>query len=312
MYARRRNSRFKRENGIADSTESRLLLPKGFSLHGRNVTFPLIHKSMIIKFVPNVAYPTKEIKHLRQVSLMPDNEEPVSTMVLRNISIDNCPRVRKVADDGEEITPYSVGSVFYDEYGVTSAFKRFFADHCELQVFFRKDINTDTIDDTQLVGKLAKFLFTENEPYEIASVNRVDIEQVKAESVTGKFRFSKSSKRHRYILVGDASISAHYRLGVGINFGILQSENTLYPFLKSITQNNGETKEALDEYVSSAKKFISQLEEQQTRSIFWESYCNFVIYGDEIWGRINHPHKLDRIEKSFFGEKLEHEFCSFR
>ena len=123
-----------------------------------------------------------------------------------------CPELRN-GRDGKVIDPYFPGFVL-NHLGVTSIFKRFFHDHCSMQIFF--DSNGPRASHQDVVREALELLLVE--PRGAAAV------------VTGMNAFSVLPRRletvgaRNFIFVGDASISAHYRLGIGINHGILMAE----------------------------------------------------------------------------------------
>eukprot|EP01080_Neovahlkampfia_damariscottae_P001552 gene1552-12678_t len=93
-------------------------------------------------------------------------------------------------------------------------------------------------------------------------------------------------------LVGDASITAHYRLGIGINNGFLSfHEKHFTPLLKFLNHiGKSKMKKLKDEDTKKLQKIvekkikkdmdrINSLVQYQISTIFYESYCNYIVFG---------------------------------
>jgi len=91
------------------------------------------------------------------------------------------------------------------------------------------------------------------------------------------------------------------RLGIGVNYGIFQSEAYLLPFLL-----NSEKK--FDDYENTVSTMNEQLERVQNKYIFWESYCNFIVYGDELFERTTNDSNPYR-EITEMSEELIQKHC---
>jgi len=101
----------------------------------------------------------------------------------------------------------------FSEYGVTSIFKRFFHDHCSLQIFFS---DSGPPQSTEKVVQEALKLLLVDPAVEVTSTRAFTILPRRLETIG-------ASDGH-FVFVGDAAVSAHYRLGIGINHGIMMSE----------------------------------------------------------------------------------------
>jgi len=95
------------------------------------------------------------------------------------------------------------------------------------------------------------------------------------------------------LLEGESSITAHYRLGVGLNNGFLalqELNNTLRALLKirgskTLTTENIEKIEAIVAHKNKeARSRIENLADFQVSTIFFEAYCNWVISVDPETG----------------------------
>ena len=165
------SSTFKRSQNIVDAVPK----PLDLDLLPEIEILPLMHQSLMVKFNPS--------------------------------KDGNCPTQQRRSNN-EIISPYKPGDVFDRDLNITSAYKRFFDHHCELQIFFKSSATTENVSASAaelIIQKVGKFLFTSE--FDIQSFKFVTIEPKRASRITGVF----SKMKKRFILVGDASINAHYR-----------------------------------------------------------------------------------------------------
>jgi len=116
----------------------------------------------------------------------------------------------------------------------------------------------------------------------------------------------KNDKDIRIILLeGESSITAHYRLGVGLNNGFLalqELNTTLRSFhnlygSKPLAINNIEQIEAIIANKNKeARQRIENLANFQVSTIFFEAYCNWIISVDPITGAQS---IYEKVEKEF-------------
>lgn len=83
----------------------------------------------------------------------------------------------------------------------------------------------------------------------------------------------------RYIVVGDAALSAHYRLGIGVNYNIFLA-NTFLPKLLSGAISPSQYSEQVSEIHVETQKIM-------LRYIKFESECNMVLFEDLVFARDN-------------------------
>ena len=76
------------------------------------------------------------------------------------------------------------------------------------------------------------------------------------------------------LIAGDAAVTAHYRLGAGVNFAVEASLKTLRELLE------GSTVEAA---AATANARADALVQRQLWAMLWESKCGFVTYHRELF-----------------------------
>ena len=86
-----------------------------------------------------------------------------------------------------------------------------------------------------------------------------------------------------FTIVGDASVTAHYRLGVGVNHGVERLE-ALPDLVRAVRGRAG----SLAAYQWKASKAIANLVQRQVHAVFFEAYCNHVIYEGTVYRRGSH------------------------
>ena len=191
----------------------------------------------------------------------------------------SCPELRN-GRDGKVIDPYFPGFVL-SHLGVTSIFKRFFHNHCSMQIFF--DTEGARVSPESVVAEAFELLLVEP--------------QAATTKITGMKSFSVLPRRletvgaKNYIFVGDSAVSAHYRLGIGINHGILMAEKYA-PVL------TGEMSTGV--YNERASRDYAAAEMSMAKFIKLESQCDFVLFQDEIFERSGEGNYVDVDPRTAF------------
>ena len=172
--------------------------------------------------------------------------------------------------------------------GVTQVFKRFFSNYCELQLFFDNDAGKKIIDDISKDKHWETILPIINEciqtPY-----NSIPELKSSLESTSPEYRLVNVTIRKAetnilsldsgiVILVGDASLTSHFRLGIGINAAFDQ----LIP-LKSLLEEYSsgiDIESAIDSYKKLSVKLYNENAEFEVLSILFEGYCDYLVFID--------------------------------
>ena len=74
--------------------------------------------------------------------------------------------------------------------------------------------------------------------------------------------------------VGDASFTAHYRLGIGVNFAF----NNLNPFANFLKEFNANS--SFSRFVAETRSSLSKVVNYELQSIVYETYCDFLVFAD--------------------------------
>lgn len=155
-----------------------------------------------------------------------------------------CPHVRDVDAYGSLLFPWSVG---FELKGVQTVYRRFYFEHCQLQILLEEDEGKQVMSMKQIPWELIRrvsdyymkapidsletlqsMIARTSEGFDV-SIFPVEIFALNAST----FIFPSRKRQQAVIFVGDALVTAHYRLGIGINTGFrFQREFslTLYEF----------------------------------------------------------------------------------
>jgi hypothetical protein len=252
------------------------------------------------------------------------NVSQLSFLVNFDSKDNECPELR---DKSELIIsdPWMMG---FEVKGIHSVFKRWYLGHCQLQILFLDYYSEIVLENLKkdliqyLWNKYTKKSFKknhENDRYPLAILFSIlskilknppkshnEMLELISKNKTGMLdlfllntKIRKVEKTNRILrsksiisLVGDASVTAHFRLGVGINNGFLSFQrkefSRLLNYLNSIGKwkiRNMETNQYKGlQYLVEQKnelemKRIDSLVQYQVSTIFYESFCNYVVFG---------------------------------
>uniref|UniRef100_A0A7S2RY18 FAD-binding domain-containing protein n=1 Tax=Rhizochromulina marina TaxID=1034831 RepID=A0A7S2RY18_9STRA len=192
---------------------------------------------------------------------------------------------------------------------VTAAFKRFFYGYCELQLFLAASAKTPLSDEDPSVWRLlaevashilADARFRPRNPGVLraslitpvandssrrpVSVFPVRIHTISPESLVLSLPQNGAGQSPRVVFAGDASVTALYRLGVGVNFA-LAGVSSLRRTLEACwaIRREPEQSRVWESFRKSYAARLRQLVERQLVHLFWESHCRVVVYGSELW-----------------------------
>jgi hypothetical protein len=199
-----------------------------------------------------------------------------------------CPPLKK-SSEGLVRDSYETGMVIP---GITHVFKRFYHGRCHLQVLFTQEKMKEITDRSSvpwsLLMELTTFLFeTPYESIEDLQSNVIQREASGAQEIDFEF-FDIEIRKTGYAVyrpliwettsvisvIGDASITAHYRMGVGINNGVRQLETTRKLLAMAPVSQNNDQLEVLN---YEEMQELLQLARFEAYLIAAESYCDFVV-----------------------------------
>ena len=187
--------------------------------------------------------------------------------------------------------------------GVHTVFKRFYYNDCQMQILLNKQMGDKVRQEgkeyTDLVYSIVLNTtkhYLKNPPTTTSEL--LDKHLVSAKDNGGNYatqrrqimflnhtiilpkRSIKKIENGLVILKGDASMKAHYRLGVGIN-RILYSYHSYIDFYYNVKQHMLGKMKLVDYIVDFAKEIESKLMyfvEFQASTIFLEPYCDFILF----------------------------------
>lgn len=199
-----------------------------------------------------------------------------------------CPKQKK-ALDGLPMESHETGMVIT---GISHVFKRFYLGHCHLQVLFTqekaKELGDLSTVPWQLLLDVTTFLF--ETPYE--SIEDLQAHVIQREANGGQeydFDFFSIEiketqmavlkpplwETHSIVsIIGDASITAHYRMGVGVNNGVRQLENTRKLLKMELGAVDPSEVERLNAHEMAE---LTKLHRFEAFLIGMEAYCDFVV-----------------------------------
>lgn len=203
------------------------------------------------------------------------------------------------------VDSFDVGSALP---GVTHVFKRFYLGHCHLQLLFtqqfaKQHFSKESSATTENDLPWPTILDVVNQVFEIPfkSVEEFKDSIVKAKKEDGSNEealdvqyFQIEIKRTNHALfrpqlgpnkkpsslvaiVGDASITAHYRLGVGINNGIRQIDSVTR---RALMLPSFDVDEAIEDIDNEEWEHLQRLANFEAYLIAAESYCDYVVTFD--------------------------------
>ena len=197
----------------------------------------------------------------------PPHDKPHTTLIARL-----APTPSKSCPTHHDVDPYYPAFQLFQPHGVTSVFKRFFHDHCELQIFFSSDVSKDAVDTDEVLEAVLDVIMEDASGVDVIDQKWFEVSVRRAEKVAGT-----DLSIGDYIVIGDAALTAHYRLGIGINHAVMMAERFLPKLL------HGET--TIAEYNDSANAVNSKTEQVMARFVKYESECNLVLFEEEVFRR---------------------------
>jgi hypothetical protein len=189
---------------------------------------------------------------------------------------DVCPAYHK------DVDPYLLGFYLWRERGVTSVFKRFFHAHCELQIFFSSDVESEEVDVERLVADILDLIIVPEERagIEVHDQKWFDVAVRRAAVVggrTGGGGGGGGGEGRDFVVVGDSALSAHYRLGIGVNFGIMIAGT----YLARVFEGSMD----VAEYDARVGEENRRAEAIMARFVKFEAECNLVLFEEEAFSR---------------------------
>ncbi|ETO23769.1 hypothetical protein RFI_13405 [Reticulomyxa filosa] len=206
--------------------------------------------------------------------------------------------------NGDVIDPWRI-SFQYDD--IDAVFKRFYLNHCQMQILFNENVNKTwgLHADEQLwwdvLWNVTQFLFV-TKPPSLSALKQtyVDLEH-KLRTVKTQIKLVQdvlaplpmgdhsSTSSIQYVLIaGDAAMTAHYRLGVGINTildGFAINTDFFEDFASTLHGHaNDDMLHARQDIVRKYNTLMhARLLEKamfQNTVIFLESYCRLLVFFD--------------------------------
>eukprot|EP01130_Rhizamoeba_saxonica_P007195 TRINITY_DN2901_c0_g1_i3.p1 TRINITY_DN2901_c0_g1~~TRINITY_DN2901_c0_g1_i3.p1 ORF type:complete len:537 (+),score=82.26 TRINITY_DN2901_c0_g1_i3:157-1767(+) len=256
-------------------------------------------------YINNIVY--KNFKDIHQVTMLVE---------FKSNNLKKCKKLNTY-DDG---TPYDYIHPSYFIPGVTSVFKRWFYGFCHLQILFSNEMGAELLKEdnnaTNILFYTVNLIF-ENKYSNIEDmlddinngrdgilIHQIDINRAKKPGiVTGN-----DNNYASVFLVGDSLVSAHYRLGVGINNGFL-SLVEFSTFLREIANisSRNQLEACVRKKNKKARKRSKQLVQFELSTIYYEAYCDYVVtvesdskeYDDLIiWKKDKNPGELTIVPDS--------------
>lgn len=216
------------------------------------------------------------------------DEALVGYTVIAKYKVNNgiCPEIK----NEHKNNPFVIGSIID---GVSSVFKRFFFHHCEIQIAIipSKVALFDTSEDVpwELILEVSQEILIhpplniqhlQEQLFEVPKFLEIPIKRINPTSVFS-FPISKTLGTKHIIFVGDAQVSALYRLATGVNF---QFSNLHH--LRRIFQLNSNKQHEVkhwNKFKQEIDKRMDTLISSQLSSLFFESVCGLVVFQDEFW-----------------------------
>ena len=216
-----------------------------------------------------------------------------------------------------EATPFSP-AIELPRTNVTSLWKRFFGTHCEMQALFRagtRVVENESESEVRRSSLLAALLPLVNSvlatplmnvkaldaalldvrPFRIA-IGRASLNGgVLSGAVVGEGGGATAA----WLLIGDASVTAHYRLGIGINT-IFRGLASLGGFVAALVESESASESewldnlawSFEEWRRSSERRTAWMVQVQLRSIYEEAYCGFATYKESVY-------RLDEARSEF-------------
>ena len=242
-----------------------------------------------------------------------------------------CPRLR-TDPEGRDLSPFAPAFAIR---GVTSVFKRFFEPYCEMQVLFNAAFGASVFaryashgsaEDALPWAKLLEITnFLLDEPLASEDELRAKLRvrpggawrrasALLDDGVGGRppaaldvamfnITISRAAEVARFVgdsavlFLGDALVTAHYRLGVGVNraFALLPALGRL---VASWQKGRRIQMEAFDAWNLSATAHVDWMVNRQVGAMFFEAHCNCAVYQDEVFLVERRSQTLEEVSAS--------------
>eukprot|EP01084_Bolivina_argentea_P097288 174911_1 len=254
----------------------------------------------------------------------------------------NCPELI-IGHDNRILDPWSASFVVE---GVHTVFKRFYYNDCQMQILLdhktgMKVRNKNIKENVDLLWSIVLNTtkhYLQNAPGTVTELQNKYL--VSSSLIEGGGNFATIKKQILFLnhtiilpkrsiklikntipvlLIGDSSMKAHYRLGVGIN-RILDSYYEYIKFYYNIKQTMLGKEELINFIVDFTRYIEGKLQyfvEFQASTIFLESYCDFIIFFKENTDDLNEAQSIaikdqqahDYIQVSMKQQKKLIKFC---
>jgi hypothetical protein len=215
--------------------------------------------------------------HKGSITFKPDHPLIGRTLIARyKLTNGSCPEIKPHHKDN----PFAVA---FRVSGVSSTFKRFFFNHCEVQIAFDEWAVTNGNESDvpwELLLSVSQEVMT-HPPADLDSLKgqlldhpkllQIPVRRIKPSSV-----IALSENKH-VIFIGDSQVSALYRLATGVNFIISN-----VPHFRRIFQASSSHTQ-WRRFQQTIDSRIDELISSQLTALFLESVCGLVVFQDEIW-----------------------------
>jgi len=192
-------------------------------------------------------------------------EEIVQISLIVDVKPVNGACLEKLLDEnGDPLDPWHCG---WDIPEVHSVYRRFYDDICQLQILFRhevpknkyKEIIKEVMELTLDIDLWDDDIIIDSKILRTAISRTNDI----VRKVGSKW----------IVAVGDASLTAHYRLGIGVNGNFM-----MYPFLEELFERFALNIDVLDaNTLKSMMRLKEDLTNYQVSTVFYEVFCDFIV-----------------------------------
>lgn len=222
-----------------------------------------------------------------------------------------CPSAKLDPATGIAVSPLDAP---FEMPGISAVYKRLFEPYCELQVLFEEQLGAQVLRAHQAGDSMPLDLLVNvsrlvlERPYEtLDELRRGGLARNGAGSGLSVFRIPvRVASSPGYLLTypggtttamallrGDALISAHYRLGVGINkafkslpdLGGLLRDAASRAQGRSAFADGTSAGEMLARWLDVAGRRVRAMQDLQLATMHFEAQCGFVVLGDGVYAR---------------------------
>ena len=95
---------------------------------------------------------------------------------------------------------------------------------------------------------------------------------------------------------GDALVTAHYRLGIGINqaFTAMGSIAKLVG-ATALSSEPDATARAIDDWDAASHARVKKMVDHQVRAMFFEAYCDCIVYQEQVFRRDGETRDFEEV-----------------